>query len=153
MILYVWNLRCFAVRKLLSQIYALLSVKFSDLKSVSVKKVTNIRYDYTFNLFLYKIVINCLKKNSLIALFRPTPKWKIWISWIFFQIQTEFELYCICVFFPIVFVYYRIKIIWFFGGSRNNFKGFRPNQAYRSFKALTLRHGSTKVKIAVARRA
>ena len=44
-VIFVRNLRCFVARRFSSQIYALLSVKFSDLKIVSVKKVTNIRYD------------------------------------------------------------------------------------------------------------
>ena len=44
-VIFVRNLRCFVARRFSSQIYALLSVKFSDLKSVSVKKVTNMRYE------------------------------------------------------------------------------------------------------------
>ena len=53
---FTCNLRCF-VATVLSQIYALLSVKFSGLKTRECKKMTNIRYVQTLCDFLFRLIL------------------------------------------------------------------------------------------------
>ena len=56
------DLRCFVARQFLSRIYALLSGKFSSLKSASVKKGTNIRYGSGMSLvFFVTLIVNLVK--------------------------------------------------------------------------------------------
>ena len=52
------NLRCFVARPFLSEIYALLSVKFSGLKMCGCKKMTNFRY--AMNIVHWTTMLICI---------------------------------------------------------------------------------------------